>query len=55
MDNARPPRFEYKWKDDNTLIMKYKSSRGLIDLFVRLTIGNRVYFIPSCIHLYNIG
>ncbi|MBU1118400.1 heme NO-binding domain-containing protein [Patescibacteria group bacterium] len=37
--NAHPPRFEYEWKDDNTLIMTYKSERGLIDLFISLVKG----------------
>ena len=32
--NARPPRFEYEWKDDHTLIMHYHSKRKLIDLVV---------------------
>lgn len=39
MENARPPRFDYEWKDDNTLIMKYKSHRGLIDFLVGLIKG----------------
>jgi len=34
--NAHPPRFEYEWKDEKTLIMKYKSQRGLIDFMVGL-------------------
>lgn len=37
--NAHPPRFEYTWKDKNTLIMTYKSSRGLIDIMVGLIKG----------------
>jgi len=37
--NARPPRFEYEWKDQKTLIMKYKSHRNLIDLLVGLIRG----------------
>jgi len=37
--NARPPRFEYEWKDSKTLIMKYKSPRGLIDFMVGLVKG----------------
>ncbi len=39
LENARPPRFEYSWKDDHTLIMTYKSSRGLIDVCVGLVKG----------------
>lgn len=36
---ARPPRFDYEWKDENTLIMNYKSHRGLIDFTVGLVKG----------------
>jgi hypothetical protein len=36
---AQPPRFEYEWKDDKTLIMKYISHRNLIDLMVGLIKG----------------
>ncbi len=39
LPDAKPPRFEYEWKNDKTLIMKYKSSRGLIDFMVGLTKG----------------
>jgi hypothetical protein len=39
VSDAHPPRFDYEWKDDNTLIMSYKSSRGLIDFFVGLVKG----------------
>lgn len=39
MANASPPRFEYEWKDDRTLIMTYKSRRGLIDFAVGLIEG----------------
>jgi hypothetical protein len=42
--NARPPRFEYEWKDDKTLIMKYKSSRKLIDFMIGLVKGVANYF-----------
>ncbi|MCX9013849.1 MAG: heme NO-binding domain-containing protein [Candidatus Methanoperedens sp.] len=37
--DATPPRFEYEWKDDKTLIMKYKSQRGLIVFLVGLIKG----------------
>jgi hypothetical protein len=37
--NAHPPRFDYNWKDDRTLIMTYRSERGLMDLFVGLIKG----------------
>jgi len=39
ISDAHPPRFDYKWKDRNTLIMKYKSQRGLIDIFIGLING----------------
>jgi hypothetical protein len=39
IENARPPRFEYEWKDDKTLIMHYQSHRGLIDFVVGLVKG----------------
>jgi len=42
--NAHPPRFEYEWKDDKTLIMSYKSSRDLIDFMVGLIKGVGRYF-----------
>lgn len=37
--DAHPPRFEYDWKDEKTLIMKYKSSRDLIDIMVGIIKG----------------
>jgi len=39
LTNACPPRFEYKWKNEKTLIMKYISKRGLIDFLVGLVKG----------------
>ncbi len=39
MTDANPPRFEYEWGDEKTLIMKYKSQRGLIDIMVGLIKG----------------
>lgn len=39
LPDASPPRFEYEWKDNKTLIMKYKSKRGLIDFMVGLIKG----------------
>jgi len=37
---ANPPRFEYEWKDEKTLIiLKYKSRRSLVDLMVGLIKG----------------
>lgn len=44
LPGARPPRFEYEWRDDKTLIMKYKSHRGLIDFMVGLTKGVGRYY-----------
>ncbi len=42
--NAHPPRFDYEWKDDNTLIMTYKSKRKLIDFVVGLVKGVGKYY-----------
>lgn len=42
--NAKPPRFSYDWKDDNTLIMSYQSHRGLIDFLAGLAKGVGNYF-----------
>lgn len=42
--NARPPRFEYTWIDDKTLIMKYNSKRKLIDFMVGLIKGVGKHF-----------
>ena len=36
MENAKPPRFDYEWLDDKTLIMHYQSRRGMIDFMVGL-------------------
>ena len=32
--NATPPRLDYKWEDDNTLILTYKSHRHMIDYLI---------------------
>jgi hypothetical protein len=42
--NAHPPRFEYDWKDDQTLIMTYKSNRNLIDFLVGIIKGVGKYY-----------
>ena len=39
IENARPPRFEYEWIDDKTMIMHYQSQRGLIDFVIGLIKG----------------
>lgn len=44
ISNARPPRFEYEWIDEKTLIMKYKSGRGLIDILIGLIKGVGKYY-----------
>jgi len=41
---TNPPRFKYEWKDDRTLLMKYKSRRNLIDLAVGLLKGVAEYY-----------
>ena len=42
--NAHPPRFDYVWKDNKTLIMKYRSNRGLIDILAGLVRGVGKYY-----------
>jgi hypothetical protein len=39
MPNAHPPRFGYEELDDGSLVMEYKSSRDLMDIFVGLVKG----------------
>jgi hypothetical protein len=42
--DATPPRFDYQWKDDKTLIMTYKSKRGLIEIMVGIIKGVGKYY-----------
>jgi hypothetical protein len=42
--NASPPRFEYEWTDARTLVMTYRSERGLVDLVVGLAKGVGTYY-----------
>ena len=42
--NAHPPRFDYEQKGENTLLMTYKSDRGLVDLFISLVKGVGIYY-----------
>lgn len=42
--NAHPPRFDYEWTNDKTLVMHYKSTRGLIDFLVGLIKGVGKYY-----------
>lgn len=44
IQNAKPPRFTYEWKNDSTLIMKYHSDRGLIDFLAGLARGVGKYY-----------
>jgi hypothetical protein len=37
--NARPPRFEFEEQGEKTLLVTYKSKRGLIDLYIGLVRG----------------
>lgn len=39
IENAHPPHFEYRWKDEHTLHLAYKSSRQMIDILVGLIKG----------------
>lgn len=41
---AQPPRFEFNWEDDKTVIIEYKSQRGLIDFAVGITRGLGAYY-----------
>jgi hypothetical protein len=44
MENSHPPRFEYRWKDEKTLVMKYLSSRQLIAFLIGLIKGVGKYY-----------
>ena len=37
--NARPPRFDFELQGEKTLLVTYKSKRGLIDLYIGLVRG----------------
>lgn len=39
IENSSPPRFDYEWKNNRTLIMTYNSKRNLIDFAVGLVKG----------------
>jgi hypothetical protein len=39
VENARPPRFDFEMQGEKTLIVTYKSKRGLIDLYIGLARG----------------
>ena len=41
--NARPPRFDYEDKG-SSLLVTYKSERGLVDLYISLVKGVGIYF-----------
>jgi heme-NO-binding protein len=42
--NAHPPRFDYNWENEKTLIMTYKSQRGLLEFMRGLVVGVGKYF-----------
>lgn len=42
--NAKPPRFSYDWKDENTLVMTYHSERDLAALMPGLVRGVGAFF-----------
>jgi len=44
IENAKPPKFIYEWKADNTLIITYHSTRSLIDFVAGLAKGVGRYF-----------
>ena len=54
ISDAHPPRFEYEWQDDKTLIMKYQSLRGLIDFVAGLAKGVGKYYKED-LHVTRLG
>lgn len=44
MKDAKPPRFNFEWKDTKTLVVNYSSDRGLIDFAIGLTKGVGKYY-----------
>ncbi len=44
VENSAPPRFSYECPDDETLVMRYQSARGLAALMPGLIRGVGVYF-----------
>ncbi|MCD4707325.1 MAG: heme NO-binding domain-containing protein [Candidatus Sabulitectum sp.] len=44
LENARPPTFEFEWKNDNTLLINYKSDRNLAILMIGLLKGVSKYY-----------
>lgn len=44
MHHANPPRFEYEWRTQDTLVVHYRSSRGLIDFVAGLAKGVGSYY-----------
>lgn len=44
MKDARPPRFDYNWLDEDTLEVTYKSKRNLIAIYMGLARGVGKYF-----------
>lgn len=44
IEGANPPRFEYEWLNDKTLLMTYKSKRNLMEIFVGLVKGVGKYY-----------
>ena len=45
--NAKPPRFAYQWKDDDTLVMTYESERHLAALMPGLIVGVGAFYRES--------
>jgi hypothetical protein len=44
MKDARPPRFDYHWVDEDTLEVTYKSHRKLLPIYMGLARGVAAYF-----------
>ncbi len=47
LENANPPRFDYKWENEKTLLIKYKSRRNLIDFVAGLVKGVGKYYMED--------
>lgn len=47
LPGARPPLHDYAWRDESTLVMGYRSARGLMPLFVAAVRGAAKHFGDS--------
>jgi hypothetical protein len=44
IEQARPPRFDYRWETEKILFVTYKSQRNLVHLYIGLARGVGKYF-----------